>query len=74
MLIGSDCLDIILPIQTRIDPQGTPVGICTKLGWTITGPMPEHVRDSEAIFFVHIPSPNEELHNKVKSGSGIQRK
>ncbi|XP_028413784.1 uncharacterized protein LOC114536629 [Dendronephthya gigantea] len=66
MLIGSDCLDIILPIETRIGPKGTPVGVCTKLGWTITGPMPEHVRDSETILSIHVPPPDEELHNKVK--------
>jgi hypothetical protein len=38
LLIGSDCLDIILPIETRCGPRGTPVGIRTKLGWTIIGP------------------------------------
>ncbi len=39
LLIGSDCLDIILPTETRCGPRGTPVGIRTKLGWTITGPL-----------------------------------
>jgi hypothetical protein len=32
LLIGSDCLDIILPIETRCGPRRTPVGIRTKLG------------------------------------------
>ena len=39
LLIGSDCMDIILPIETRCGPTGTPVGIRTKLGWTISGPL-----------------------------------
>ena len=67
MLIGSDCLDIIIPIETRVGPKGTPIGICTKLGWTITGPPPDHARDYEDIYHVHVPSPNEELRDKVKS-------
>jgi hypothetical protein len=32
LLIGSDCLEIILPIETRRGSKGTPVGIRTNLG------------------------------------------
>ncbi len=67
LLIGSDCLDIILPIETRCGPRGTPVGIRTKLGWTITGPLPGYIRNSEGIFHVYVRSPDEELHSQVKS-------
>ncbi|CAB3994162.1 Hypothetical predicted protein [Paramuricea clavata] len=66
LLIGSDCLDIILPIATRCGPRGTPVGIRTKLGWTITGPLPGYIRTSEGIFHTYVRSPDEELHNQVK--------
>lgn len=65
LLIGSDCLDIILPIETR--PRGTPVGIRTKLGWTITGSLPGYIRSSECVFHAYVRSPDEELHNQVKS-------
>ena len=67
LLIGSDCLDIILPIETRCGPRGTPVGIRTKLGWTITGPLPGYIRNSEGIFHAYVRSPDEELHSQVKS-------
>ena len=67
LLIGSDCLDIILPIETRCGPRGTPVGIRTKHGWTITGPLPGYIRTSEGIFHAYVHSPDEELHNQVKS-------
>ena len=67
LLIGSDCLDIILPIETRCGPRGTPVGIRTKLGWTITGPLPGYIRTSDGIFHAYVRSPDEELHNQVKS-------
>ncbi|CAB3981867.1 PREDICTED: uncharacterized protein LOC107341021, partial [Paramuricea clavata] len=67
LLIGGDCLDIILPIETRCGPRGTPVGIRTKLGWTITGPLPGYIRTSQGIFHTYVCSPDEELHNQVKS-------
>ncbi len=66
-LIGNDCLDIILPIETRCGARGTPVGIRTKLGWTITGPLPGYIRNSEGIFHAYVRSPDEELHSQVKS-------
>ena len=67
LLIGSDCMDIILPIETRCGPRGTPVGIRTKLGWTISGPLPDHLRTSEKVFHTYVQPPDEELNNRVKS-------
>ncbi|XP_048259935.1 uncharacterized protein LOC124119260 [Haliotis rufescens] len=39
ILIGSDNADLILPLQpVRAGPQGTPVAIYTRLGWSLQGP------------------------------------
>ena len=67
LLIGSDCMDIILPIETRCGPRGTPVSIRTKLGWTISGPLPNYLRTSEKVFHTYVQPPDEELNNRVKS-------
>ena len=67
LLIGSDCLEITLPFETRRGPKGTPVGIRTNLGWTITGPLPGCVKDAEGGMHVYVASPDEELHNQVKA-------
>ena len=67
LLIGSDCMDIILPIETRCGPRGTPVGIHTKLGWTISGPLPNYLRTSKKVFHTYVQPPDEELDNQVKS-------
>lgn len=57
LLIGSDCMDINLPIETRCGPRGTPVGIRTKLGWTISGPLPDHLRTFEKVFHTYVQPP-----------------
>ena len=51
--------EIIVPLETRCGPRGTPIGARTKLGWTVTGRLPGYVQDSESIFTVSISSPDE---------------
>ena len=53
--------------ETHCGPRGTPVGSRTKLGWTITCPLPSYIRSSEGVFLAYVRSPDEELHNQVKS-------
>ncbi|XP_046549034.1 uncharacterized protein LOC124259013 [Haliotis rubra] len=41
ILVGSDHADLILPMQPiQFGPTGTPVAVCTKLGWSLQGPSP----------------------------------
>ncbi|XP_062715819.1 uncharacterized protein LOC134291715 [Aedes albopictus] len=39
ILIGSDNLDLMAPIESRIGRTGEPVGLRCKLGWTVSGPV-----------------------------------
>ena len=57
LLIGSDSLDIILPGETRIGPKGSPVGILTKLRWTVSDPLPAYVRDTRGSFMLSLCQP-----------------
>jgi hypothetical protein len=67
VILGSDATEIIIPREVREGPKGSPYGIKTKLGWTITGKIPEYVRKSESVYFVHVASSEEELNEMVKS-------
>ena len=35
--LASDVPELIVPLETRCGPKGSPVGVLTKLGWTVTG-------------------------------------
>ena len=45
VILGSDVTEIIIPREVREGPKGSPFGIKTKLGWTVT----EHSHDILAI-------------------------
>ena len=36
LLLASDVPELIVPLETRCGPKGSPVGVRTKLGWTVT--------------------------------------
>ena len=40
ILIGADAFTAAVPLKYTIGPPGTPYGVLTQLGWTITGPVP----------------------------------
>ena len=67
LLLGGDVLELIVPLETRSGPKGSPVGICTELGWAIAGRLPGYIQDSESVCKVHVATADEELHETVKS-------
>ena len=67
VILGSDVTVIIIPREVREGPRGSPFGIKTKLGWTVTGTLPRYSHDSESICFIHVASPEEELNELVKT-------
>ena len=68
MLIGSDAIDVIQPLEMRSGPKGAPFAINTPLGWTVVGPTNSVVSsNSESIFRVDVvPDPDTELNRFVK--------
>ena len=67
VVLGSDVTDIIIPSEVREGPKGSSFGIKTKLGWVVTGHLPGYPRNSESVCVVHVNSPEEELHELVKT-------
>ena len=49
VVLGSVVTEIIRPREIREIPKGSPVGVKTKLGWTVTGNLPGYVRNSESV-------------------------
>ena len=56
-----------MPLETRCGPKGSPVGVRTKLGWTVTGRLPGYIEDGESVYKVHMATPDEVLHETVKT-------
>ena len=67
LLLGSDVPELIVPLETRCGPNGSPIGIRTKIGWTITGRLPGYIQDCESVCKVHVTTPDEELNETVKT-------
>ena len=67
LLLGSDIPELIVPLETRCGPKGSPVGVRTKLGWTVTGRLPGYIEDGESVYKVHMATPDEVLHETVKT-------
>ena len=57
VVFGSDVTEIIIPLEVREDPRGSPFGVSTKLGWVVTGNLPGYVSNSESVYFVRVTSP-----------------
>ena len=54
VVLGNDVTEIIIPREIREGPKGSPFGVKTKLGWTVTGNLPGYVRNSESVYLVHV--------------------
>ena len=65
LLVGSDLPELIVPIETRCGPKGSPVG--TRTRWTVTGRLPGYIQDSESVYKIHVATPDEVLHETVKT-------
>ena len=65
LLLGSDVPELIVPLETRCGPKAD--GVRTKLGWTVTGRLPGYIEDGESVYKVHMATPDEVLHEKVKT-------
>ena len=44
ILKGADAFTATVPLKYTIGQPGTPYGVLTQLGWTITGPVPNKYR------------------------------
>ena len=67
LLLGSDVPELILPLETRCGRKGSPVGVRTKLRWTVTGRLPGYIEDGESVNKVHMATLDEVLHETVKT-------
>ena len=56
-----------MPLEIRYGPKGSPVGVHTKLGWTVTGRLPGYIEDGESFYKVHLATPDGVLHETVKT-------
>lgn len=43
------------------------MGVCTRIGWTVTGRLAGHVRECESVCKVQIANPDEELNETVET-------
>ena len=67
LLLGSDVRELIVPTETRCAPEGSLVSVRTKIQWTVTGRLPGYIRDIESVYKVHMATPDEVLHEIVKT-------
>ena len=67
LLLGSDVPELIVPLETRHGPKGSPVGVRTGIGWTVTGRLRGHIQECESVCKVHVATPDEELNETVKT-------
>ena len=65
--LASDVPELIVTLETRCGRKGSPVGVRTKLGWTVTGRLPGYIEDGESVYKVHMATPDEVLHETVKT-------
>jgi len=67
LLLGSDVTELIVPLEILHDPKDSPVGVLTRIGWTVTGHVPGYVQRQESVCKVHVATPDEELNATVKT-------
>ena len=67
LLLASDAPELIVPLETRCGRKGSPVGVRTKLGWTVTSRLPGYIEHGESVYKVHIATPDDVLHKTVKT-------
>lgn len=67
LLLGSDVPELIVPLETPHGPKGSPVGVRTRIGWTVTGRLPGNIQECESVCKVHVATPDEELNDTTKT-------
>ena len=67
LLLGSDVSELIVPLKIRHGPKGSPVGVRTRIDWTVTSHVPGCIQEQESFCKVHVATPNEELNETVKT-------
>ena len=67
LLLGSDVAELIVPLEIRYGPKVSPVGVHTRIGWTVTDRVPGYIQRQESVCKVHVGTPDEELNETVKT-------
>ena len=67
LFLGSDVAELVVPLEIRHGPKGSPVGVHTRIGWTVTGRVPGYIQGLESVCKVHVATPEEELKETVKT-------
>ena len=67
LLLGRDVAELIVPLEIRHGPKGSPVGVRSRIGWTVTGRVPGYIQEQESVCKVHVTTPEEELNETVKT-------
>lgn len=67
LLLGSDVMELIVPLEIRHGPKGSPVGVRARIGWTLTGCVPGYIQEQESVCKVHLATPDEEVNETVKT-------
>ena len=65
--LGSDVAELFVPLEIWHGPKGSPVGVCSRIGWTVTGHVPGYIQEQESVCKVHVTTPEEELNETVKT-------
>ncbi|XP_055585502.1 uncharacterized protein LOC129738342 [Uranotaenia lowii] len=67
LLIGLNNLEIIAPLETKVGNIGEPIGVRSKLGWSVYGPVKESpFTTSSGYVGVHVQPTNQEIYNLLK--------
>ena len=66
VLLGSDVFDLIVPLEVRTGPKGTPRAVRTTLGWAAASHIPGSAKKSKHVLKVHVSTPEEDLHRQVQ--------
>jgi hypothetical protein len=67
VLLGADVFDLIVPVEMRTGPKGTPRAVRTALGWTATCRLPGSSDiNTVTAMKVHITTPEEDLSHQVQ--------
>ena len=64
VLIGADAFIATVPLKFTTVPPGTPYGVLTQLGWTVTGPIPQKYKPTSNIQEINC---NITLYNRIKN-------
>ena len=66
VLLGLDVFDLIVPLEVRTGPKGTPRAVRTTLGWAAASHLPGFIEESQHVAKVHVSMPEEGLHQQVQ--------